>query len=174
MQDISPRLMAYLKSWFGTSTSAKSEQGIKVTLTFEQFLELFSKRQLAGLQKAIDRNRLRDQQKSESQYALVLTWQSYNACSTRVFSADTALVCSRMKSKQLASAQKGDKLRLEHCEKISETLSGMQKTPEHRAAISKATKGTTKAPWSPQRKAAARERALAREQAKRAAKAGDL
>lgn len=151
---ISPRLLAYLKSWFATSTGNKARSLVDVRLTFDEFLSLFETRQLASLQRAIDANRLRDQQSETNQMAYVLTWRSYAARSSNIFDRDTACVCSRMKSAKINLPQKGDTLRPEHRANIGRKLKGRPKTADHRAAISAGAKGTTKVKWSPERRAA--------------------
>lgn len=167
--NISPRLKAYLKSWYGTSTQNKRNVGVEVTLTFDEFLSLFEKRQLLSLEKAIDANSIRYQQDVNNQYAYVLTWKSYAACSSNVFSKDTAIVCSRMKSAKINLPQKGDKLREKHRENISKGKTGKAQTEEHRAAISDGKKGQKIAGWSEERKAARRKLRQDQEAAKRLA-----
>lgn len=154
---ISPRLHAYLTSWFHTSTGNKADAGVVVELTFDQFLSLFEKRQLASLETAIMRNRLRDQQGSENPLAYVLTWRSYVARSSNVYSVETAMVCSRRKSAKLGLPAKGDMLRPSHCENISTSLTGVAKTDEHCANISAGKRGQKIAGWSDERKAERRQ-----------------
>lgn len=160
--DISPRLLAYLASWHATSTKRKAAQGIQVDLSFDEFLVLIDKRQMKSLQRAIDSNRIRDQQNEKNPFAYVLTWKSYAACSSRVFNRDTACVCSRMKSARINLPQAGDKLRPEHAAAIGAKLRGKAKTPEHRKAISQGSRGTSKTPWTEERKAARRAQIVAR------------
>ena len=177
--EISPKLLAYLRSWHGTATTRKRQAGNTVDLSFQAFLLLFSSRQLASLQRAIDNNRIRYLQSDQNGMAYVLTWRSYAACSTGSFNSDTACVCSRWKSAQLNLPQPGDKLRPGHKAKISAALAGKPKSEEHAASISEALTGRTlgdehkanlrhpKRPWTEERKRAASERASAREAAKR-------
>jgi len=168
--DISSALMSYLKSWYTTSSNKQTKAGVSVTLTFEEFLALFEKRQLASLQTAIDTNRIRYQQDDKNQFAYVLTWRSYAARSTNVLSKDTAIVCSRMKSASLALPQKGDKLRPGHCMKVSKGLIGKAKSEEHAKHISEGKKGQKIAGWSEERKAARSALRKQQEAAKQAAK----
>jgi len=164
---VSDRLMAYLRSWYETSTTNKAEEGVVVELTFTQFLSLFEKRQIASLEKAIANNSLRDQQHEKNKFAYVLSWKSYSARSTNIYSIDTAIVCSRLKSAKLAIPQKGDKLRPGHCNAISNALSGKPKTQEHADNISFAKSGREIAKWSPERKKARSDLRRAQEAAKR-------
>ena len=160
--NISDQLMAYLKSWYATSTDNQRKAGVEVALTFEEFLALFEKRQFSSLQKAIDLNRLRYQQDEKNQYAYVLTWQSYAARSTNILSKDTAIVCSRMKSSTINLPQKGDKLRPSHCQSLSRSLTGKPKSEEHRKNISEGKKGRKISGWTEERKAARRAQIAAR------------
>jgi len=169
--NISPRLMAYLKSWFGTSTEKQRNAGVEVTLSFAEFISLFEPRQIKSLEKAIQRNSIRDQQNENNKYAYVLTWKSYAACSTRVLSLETAIVCSRMKSAKLNLPKKGDKLRQSHRASLSKAKTGKRQTDDHRKAISDGSKGVRKAPWTEERKAARRALRQAQEAAKKEARA---
>lgn len=169
MNTPSPRLTAYLQSWFTTSTQEKRKSGVSVTLTFPEFLALFNARQLNSLQKSIDANRLRYTQSEDNELALVLTWRSYSARTSNVFSKDTATVCSRRKSKQISLPKKGETLRLSHCAAISASLTGRTLSDETKDKISASSKGQPKAAWSPARKAARSEQRKAQEAAKRGA-----
>lgn len=153
---ISAQLMAYLKSWYETSTTKQRKAGVEVTLTFDEFLGLFDTRQIRSLQKAIEANRIRYQQDEKNQFAYVLTWRSYAARSTNVLSKETAIVCSRMKSSTINLPQQGDKLRPSHCQNISKSLTGKAKTEEHCHNISDGKKGQKIKGWSEERKAARR------------------
>jgi len=153
MENISPRLMAYLKSWYATTTRNKAEAGATIELTFEQFVGLMEKRQLASLQKAIDNNSIRYQQDENNPYAYVATWQSYAACSTGIYSKDTACICSRMKSQKINLAGPGDTLRPSHVANISKSLTGKPKSEEHCENISAGKKGRPIASWTDERKA---------------------
>ena len=166
---LSAELREYLQKWFSTSTAKKRKDGIQVDLTFKQFVGLFEKRQLTSLQKSIDGKCLFRVQREDNPLAYVLTWRSYTACSSGVFSEATATVCSRLKSAAINKPQPGDKLRPSHCENISTSLTGVAKTEEHCANISAAKKGRQIAPWTPARKKARSEQRRAREAAKRAA-----
>ncbi len=170
MNNLSPALMGYLRSWYDTTARNKHNDGVVVELTFPQFLTLFSKKQLRTLQDAIDANRLRYLQDIGNQLALVATWKSYAACSSNVWSVETATICSRNKSATINLPQAGDKLRPQHCENISKSLTGLEKSEEHKTAISEATKGKSKAAWTPERRAARSAQRKAQEAAKRAAK----
>ncbi len=165
---ISERLTSYLKSWYATSIHNKREAGVEVTLTYSEFLNLFEVRQLASLEKAIEENRIRYQQDENNKFAYVLTWQSYAACSTNVFSRDTALICSRMKSATINLPQKGDKLRDSHCQNLSRSLTGKRKSEEHRKNISEGKKGRKIRGWTEERKAIRSAQRQAQEAAKRA------
>lgn len=154
MNLLSKRLSAYLQSWYCSSTTEKMLQGVRVELTFEQFLDLFEVRQLNSLQRAIDTDRLRYQQSADNKMAYVLTWRDYAARSSNVYSNETACVCARWKSAELSRPKPGDELRASHRAKIAAGLTGKLKTPEHRDAISEATAGVSKVAWSEERKAA--------------------
>jgi hypothetical protein len=167
MTDLSPNLLAYLKSWHNTTITRKSQAGYTVDLPFEDFLGLLSKRQLSSLQKAIDEHRLQSQQSRESPYALVATWRSYAACSSGRYDKTTATICSRMKSAPINMPRAGDKLRDSHRTRISEGLAGKRKSAEHRQAISQACAGTPKAGWSDERKAERRKLLAAKKAAAR-------
>lgn len=168
LTDVSPRLLAYLQSWHTTSTQKQVDAGNEVDLPFSDFLNLFTKRQIDSLQKAIDADRIRYQQSVENKFAFVLTWKSYAARSTGRFDKNTATICSRAKSAQINLPQKGDKLRDGHREGISQSLSGLEKSEEHKKAISEASKGQPKAAWTPERKEA-RKAQLAQKKAEKLA-----
>ena len=153
MTNLSERLMAYLTSWHAGTVRKKREAGYLVTLTFPQFVALFKDRQLASLQRAIDANRLRYLQDKKNPLAYVATWRSYDACSTGVYSADTACICSRQKSKAINKVQKGSKLRSTHCKAISDGLTGKPRSDEAREAISAGKKGVPIRGWTEERKA---------------------
>jgi len=106
---LSAELREYLQKWFSTSTAKKRKDGIQVDLTFKQFVGLFEKRQLTSLQKSIDGKCLFRVQREDNPLAYVLTWRSYTACSSGVFSEATATVCSRLKSAAINKPQPGDK-----------------------------------------------------------------
>lgn len=131
LHDVTDELLHYLKSWHRTSCDKKVAQGATVDLSFDQFMSLICPRQRKSLQKAIDEGRLRSQQHRDSPYALVLTWRSYSACSSREFNVATACVCSRLKSSQINKPQSGDKLRPAHSAKISEALRGKSRVRTH-------------------------------------------
>jgi hypothetical protein len=167
MTDISPALRAYLNSWYDTTAENKRKQDVVVELTFDQFVGLFEKRQLASLQKSIDTNRLRYMQDDKNAFAYVATWKSYSARSTNVWSVETALICSRSKSSTVNLPQPGDKLRPLHRERISNSLTGRTLSDDHRSNISQGCKGVSKTPWPEDRRARASVKASAREAAKR-------
>ena len=169
MENISHQLVAYLRSWYETTVKSKTAAGVLVNLTFDEFLSLFGKRQLASLQKALDANSIRYLQDEKSPYAYVATWKSYAACSSGVYDINTALVCSRMKSAKVNLPAAGDKLRPSHCASISKSLTGVETTDDHCQAIREAKKGKKIAGWSDERKAARSELRQAQEAAKRAA-----
>ena len=154
--EISKRLHGYLKSWYTTSTSRKIEKSIKVTLTFDEFVSLLSPNQLATLERSLNCGWLEYLQTENNPYALVLTWKSYSARSSRVFSVETATVCSRHKSKQINIIQKGDAMRPEHREAISKGKKGKPLDTKHKENISKGKKGKKIKGWSEERKAARR------------------
>jgi hypothetical protein len=149
---LSPRLEAYLRRWFTTSTDKKRKAGIHVGLTWEQFVSLFAPEQLRKLQSAIEADRLRYDQAAENPRALVLTWRSYEAVSSGKFTADTATICTRERSEQINRVRAGGKLRPGHAANIRQKLLGKPKTDEHKAAISASSKGQPKAPWTRERK----------------------
>ncbi len=163
---LSPALLGYLRSWYETTAANKRDQGVIVELTLEQFLGLFSKRQLRSLQNSIDTKRLRYMQAVDNIFAYVATWKSYAACSSNVWSVDTALICSRNKSATVNLPQAGDKLRPGHCDNISKSLIGRRLEDDHRANISEGCKGVPKTPWTEERRA----RMSARRQVEEAAK----
>lgn len=165
MTDISPRLTAYLKSWFATSTEKKVAAGIRVTLTFLEFIGLFELRQLLSLEKAIEANSIRYRQSDTNKYAYVLTWQSYAARCSGTFSRETAIICSRMKSRMINLPQKGDTFHAEHRAALSAALMDKPKTEEHCAAISAGKKGRPIAGWSEERKLARRQQIAERRSA---------
>ncbi|OAN51861.1 hypothetical protein [Sphingobium sp. TCM1] len=169
MENISPKLLAYLKSWYETTTKSKTAAGVVVNLTFDQFVSLLEKRQIVSLQKAIDANSIRYLQDENNPYAYVATWKSYAACSSGVYDINTACICSRMKSGQINLPAAGDKLRPSHCANISKSLKGVEKTEEHCQAISQAKKGKSISGWSDERRAARSALRQAQEAAKRAA-----
>lgn len=150
---ITPNLEAYLRSWHKTATTQKTEAGIYVDLSFADFLNLFEKKQLLSLEKHIAENSIRYLMAHDNPYAYVLTWVSYNACSSRVFNKDTACITSRMKSEKINKPQKGDKLRESHCQNISSGLKDVPKSEEHRANISKGKTGVSTGPMSDEQKA---------------------
>lgn len=162
MTDLSPNLLAYLKSWHNTTITRKAQAGYAVDLPFEDFLALLTKRQLASLQKAIDQQRLQSQQNRNNPYALVATWRSYAACSSGRYDKTTATICSRMKSAAINMPRAGDKLRDSHRQRIATGLAGKSKSSEHRQAISESSKGGKKQPWSEERKAARRQQIAAK------------
>lgn len=172
MDHLSPALRAYLQSWYDTTAENKRADGVVVELTFPQFVGLFAKKQLASLQRSIDANRLRYLQGEKNAYAYVATWKSYAACSTNVWSVETATICSRSKSARINLPQAGDKLRPRHRQNISKSLTGLEKSDDHRTAISEATKGKPKAGWSDERRAARSAQRQAQEAEKRAHKGG--
>lgn len=153
MPELSSELDTYLRKWHHTSTTRKANSGVTVNLPFEDFLGLFTKRQLASLQRAIDTGRLLGQQNRDNEFAFVLTWRSYSACSSRIFDRDTACIASRNKSKIINKPQAGDTLREGHRDSISKSLTGVAKAPDHCKAISEAKKGVSIKGWSEERKA---------------------
>lgn len=154
MQALSPRLTAYLQSWFDTSTKDKRSKGITVTLTYEQFVGLFHTRQIKTLEAAIADNRLRYLQDRDNPFAFVLTWRGYEHCQTDVFSADTACICSRQKSKMINSIQVGTRLSARTRAKIGAAKRGKPLDQEHKDALSASLTGKPKTPWTEERKAA--------------------
>ncbi|UYY77480.1 hypothetical protein [Sphingomonas sp. R1] len=168
---ISANLEAYLRSWHKTSTTQKIKDGIYVDLSFSDFLNLFSKKQLVSLEKHIAENSIRYLMSPENPYAYVLTWASYNACSTRVFNKETACITSRMKSEKINKPQKGDKLRESHKVSISKGLKDKPKSEEHRKNISESMKGQKRGPMSDEQKAIRSAKATARWERVRAEKA---
>lgn len=167
MKELSDRLMGYLKSWHQTTLADKEAQGCTVDLSFDEFLSLFDKRQLASLEKSIDANRIRYSQAVDNPFAYVATWKSYAACSTRHYDINTATICSRNKSSRINLPQPGDTLRPSHCANISASMTGKEKTPEHRENISQSTKGVKKAAWTPERRLAKSIQRKAEEAAKK-------
>lgn len=167
MENISPQLTAYLLSWYHTTVQSKTNAGVIVNLSFDEFLSLFEQRQLTSLQKSLDANRIRYQQEDKSPFAYVATWKSYAACSTGVWDINTALICSRMKSAQINLPAAGDKLRPSHCQNIGRALKGKSKSEEHCRNISDSKKGKKIAGWSEERKAARRALRQAQEAAKK-------
>ncbi len=153
---ISDRLTAYLTSWYATSTQNKREAGATVQLTFPEFLNLFAERQLQTLEQAIVKNRLRYLQDVKNEYAFVLSWRSYRLREAGLFNRDTAIVCSRMKSRQINRPAKGESLSPRHRASISRGLTGVEKKPGHRENLSASLSGKPKAGWSDERKAARR------------------
>lgn len=168
--NISDNLMAYLRSWYETSTGKKREAGIEVTLTFDEFLSLINEKQMTSLQEHADNRKLRYLQKRDNKYSYVLTWKSYADCSTGVFSKDTAMVCSRQKSAAINLPQAGDPLRASHKANIARGLKGKEKSEEHREALSESLSGKPKKGWSPERKAARSEAMKKRHAEKKAAR----
>lgn len=173
MPELSPELKTYLRKWHATSTGNKAAQGNAVDLPFEAFCGLFTKRQLASLQKAIDGNFLTRMQSRDNAYALVLTWCSYAACSSGIFNSETARVCARFISKTLSKPQAGDKLRPGHVQKIAVSLTGVEKSPDHRKAISEGKKGVKIAGWSDERKLARSQQIAAKKAASAAQNQGE-
>lgn len=155
--NLSSRLLAYLQSWHTTSTQKQAEAGHVVDLPFQDFLNLFEQRQLKTLEDAIEANRIRYLMDAKNKYAFVLTWKSYAARSSGVFNSETATICSRMKSQILSKPKAGDTLRDGHKAAIATTLTGVAKSDEHRANMSIAAKGNSKAAWTPERKEARRQ-----------------
>ena len=169
MNQLSPNLTGYLRSWYDTTAENKRTEKVVVELTFDQFVSLFDKRQLRSLQKSIDCNRLRYMQSVDNAFAYVATWKSYAARSSNVWSVETALVCSRSKSATVNLPGPGDKLRPDHCANISKSLSGRRLSDDHKANISESSQGSTKAPWSEERRARMSERRQREQATKRAA-----
>ncbi len=170
MSELSSALRGYLSSWYDTTAENKRNQGVIVELTLEQFIGLFGTRQLRSLQKSIETNRLRYMQGIDNAFAYVATWKSYAACSSNVWSVDTALICSRSKSATVNLPQAGDKLRPGHCENISKGLKGRTLSDDHRRNISDGCKGVPKPKWSDEKRAKFKAVAAKREAAKRAAR----
>ncbi len=153
---LSDRLTAYLQSWHKTSTKKQVDAGHVVKLPFDDFMSLFNKDQLKTLQDAIDANRLRYLQDAKNEFAFVLTWASYAARSSGQFNKDTAMICSRLKSRTVNFVEKGSNLRPSHAEKISKSLTGKPKDEDHKKNIGNANRGKPKAAWDDERKAARR------------------
>ena len=162
-------LLGYLRSWHLTSTQKQRDAGHYVDLTFAEFLNLFATKQLRRLRIALMDGRIKHVQNKENERALVLTWRSYAARSSGEFTSETAYVCTRAKSLEVNRSQAGDTLRGEHKAAIKDSLTGLSKSDAHKAAISEATRGTTKQPWTDERKAARRELRQQQEAAKRTA-----
>ncbi len=156
MSDLSPRLTAYLESWYATSTARKTDAGVQVELTFSQFVSLFTAKQITTLEKAIEAKRLRYFMDAKNPYAFVLTWRSYAARQTDVFSVTTAQVCSRLKSKADSRVKKGETLSSRTRARISEGKRGKPIDKQHKANISNALKDRPKQPWTEERRAARR------------------
>ena len=155
-------LLGYLKSWYATSTQKQRDAGHYVDLTFCEFLNLFEAKQLRKLRIALMDGRIKHVQSAENEQALVLTWRSYAVRSSGEFTSETAYVCTRVRSLEVNRSQAGDTLRTEHKSAIKDSLTGLPKSDAHRAALSAATKGTTKQPWTEERKAARRAQLAAR------------
>jgi hypothetical protein len=166
--NLSEELAAYLTKWHATTVKKKLHAGCEVNLSLDEFVSLLEKRQLNSLQKAMDEERLEGQQNSRSPFAYVATWKSYAARSTNIYNAQTAVICSRMKSERINRPMPGDVLRPAHREKISHGLTGRELTPEHRQNISHGCKGVPKAAWTEQRKADRRAQLAAKKEKKNA------
>lgn len=145
--ELSPRLKAYLQSWFNTATGRKRAQGLIVELTFEQFVQLFKPRQIKTLEDAIAANRLRYLQQAANPFAFVLTWTSKEARAAGVFNASTAMVCSRQRSQQIHHLRAGDSHRPDTLVKMRKPKSASHKanmkkpkSEEHKARMAEAAR----------------------------------
>ena len=168
-------LTDYLEKWFATATARMTAKGVSVEISFVDFVnKVITPRQIASLQKTMDEGWLNARQARTSDLAYVITWKSYAARSTNVYSLDTAAFCTRSESKARAKASKGEKLRPSHCEKISAGLRDKPKAEGHCQNISEALAGRTlseehranlkkpKKPWTEERRRQFSEAAKAR------------
>jgi len=156
MHELSSKLQNYLMKYFASRVRKLREDGVEVTLTWREFMGMITKKQVATLEAAIAENRLKGLQDDQNPYALMLTWAGYEFHSVehRVFSKDTAVFCSRQRSKIINRPKRGQKLGARHRASISDGLSGKPKSEDHRQNISDAKKGVKIAGWSEERKAA--------------------
>lgn len=147
------RLMAYLTSWYETSTQNQRNASVEVTLTLKDFLSLVKPHVKLKLTRSLNAGTIHRDQASDNKNAYVLTWASYAARSTNVMDKTTAVVVTRQMSELLCLPKKGDKLRPGHRAKISKSNTGKTNTPEHNQNISAGKKGKKIAGWSPERHA---------------------
>lgn len=158
-------LREYFVKWFTTATTRMIGEGVKVEISFLQFMnEVVTPRQYASLQKTMDEGWLNSRQAANQDLAYVITWKSYSARSTNVYNLDTAAFCTRSESKARAKPAKGETLRNSHREKISQASTGVPKTEEHCSNISEGLTGRVfsethrqnlknpKKPWTEERR----------------------
>jgi hypothetical protein len=160
-------LTEYFEKWFNTAVKRKAAQGVSIEITFVEFMnQIVTPRQYESLQKTKDEGWLNTRQRHDNPLAYVITWKSYSARSSNVFSVETACFCTRTESKSRAKPKKGEKLSDTHKQNISKGLKDKPKSEEHKQSISDSLKGREfsqehksnlkkpKAPWSEERKAA--------------------
>lgn len=139
--ELSPKLSSFLASWHTTSGNYQRRQGRVFALSFEDFIGLWSKKQIAKLEGWLANGSLYVRLNQDNPYAYVLSWTSYAESQSRVMHKGNACICVRMKSFETCSMGKGD-IHTEAAKAlISAAMIGVPKSEGHKAKIGKKMKG---------------------------------
>jgi len=144
---------------YSRSAAYQSAQGIRFTLRFEEYLNLYSDAMLNSMARSFKKDTIEGRQ--QSKYALLLTWRSRQDKLNGVMDATTAVIAGRAESihncRYLPGEERDERARKKMAdkkigvarpdwvkEKISETKTGVRQDAEHSAAISAALTGVPK------------------------------
>lgn len=167
--------------FYSRSVKYQTSKEVKFTLTFDEYLSLFTSQLLNSLARSFLKGTIEKRQQSD--FAFVLSWKNRHAQLAGVMDAESAIVCSRNQSRfncqYLPDEERSEKARKKMSDKkmgkarpeavkqkISETKTGQTYDDAHRKAISDGLKGKAKSAESNDRR---REAAKAYWAAKRAA-----
>lgn len=137
----SSKLESFLRSWHATSRKTQTDAGKRFELTYEDFLALWSPKQIAELEKRIDAGSLYMWLNSKNLDAYVLSWKSYADSQGEVMNKDTACIVKRRASFKMCRIGKGDKHSEKSKELISFKLTGKSKPDQHKAKIASSMLG---------------------------------
>jgi hypothetical protein len=156
--------------FYSRSARYQANKEVSFTLTFDEYLSLFSSQLLNSMAKSFVKGTIEKRQSSD--YAFVLSWKSRQAKLANVMNAETALICTRGQSiyncQYLPGEERDEKARKKMSDKkkgkarpesvkqqISQTKTGQTYDEAHRAAISAGLKGKAKSAESNERRRAA-------------------
>lgn len=160
----------FLERWFRDSRAYQVEKkGKAFDLTLPEFHALFSPNQRATIRKHLKAGSIDGFMGSNFGY--VLSWVSKEAGVAGVMNATTAKILPREPSRKLFRIQKGETQSVRARAKIGAAKRGKKQSPEHVAARAEAQRGMKRKPVSDETRAKVRAAAIAREAAKREARA---
>lgn len=138
---MTPQLSLFLQGWYEKAELRQSGKGRIIDLSYEDFLGLFSKRQLDTLEKHMADGSIYGRQNRENKYALVLSWKSFALSQAGVMHPEAMQICARWKSEADCRMGKGDKHSAKSKAKISKARTGTTHKPETKAKISSSMQG---------------------------------